>query len=236
MILIEEETKSTKLGKICEIPSKILINKENVYKIIFIWLAIIILVIVCVATTLCFYKLEFKFVQKKYQSITIKKLVNQRESPTIRQTLNGPVEGIEQTTALGQKFYSFRGIPFAEPPITGIDPYTSEQVDRRFKPPVPFKRNWTEILKAHDFKKFCQPSEIDLPPDIQNYETSEDCLFMNVFVPGKMTTFFYRPINHFMILIKYNRIQSLFLNYYQREVQKGSQHSCIFTEVDLVAV
>lgn len=55
------------------------------------------------------------------------------ELPTIRNTSNGPVEGIEQTSSLGQKYYAFRGIPFAEPPITGRDPYTGEQVDRRFK-------------------------------------------------------------------------------------------------------
>lgn len=53
--------------------------------------------------------------------------------PTIRQTLNGPVEGVEQMSLLGQKYYAFRGIPFAEPPITGTDPYTGEQVNRRFK-------------------------------------------------------------------------------------------------------
>lgn len=53
--------------------------------------------------------------------------------PIIRQTANGPVEGIEKTSILGQKYYAFRGIPFAEPPITGTDPYTGEQVDRRFK-------------------------------------------------------------------------------------------------------
>lgn len=51
----------------------------------------------------------------------------------VRQTVNGPVEGIEQISSLGQKYYSFRGVPFAEPPITGIDPYTNEVVDRRFK-------------------------------------------------------------------------------------------------------
>lgn len=54
-------------------------------------------------------------------------------SPLIRQTANGLVEGFENTTSLGQKYYAFRGIPFAEPPITGIDPYTGEWVDRRFK-------------------------------------------------------------------------------------------------------
>ena len=57
----------------------------------------------------------------------------QCESPTIRQTTNGPIEGIKRTSLLGQKYYAFRGVPFAEPPITGIDPYTGEQVDRRFK-------------------------------------------------------------------------------------------------------
>lgn len=53
--------------------------------------------------------------------------------PLVRQTANGPVEGIERTSSLGQAYYSFRGIPFAEPPITGEDPYTGEKVDRRFK-------------------------------------------------------------------------------------------------------
>lgn len=55
------------------------------------------------------------------------------DTPTLRMTTNGPVEGIEQISILGQKFYSFRGVPFAAPPITGIDPYTGKFVDRRFK-------------------------------------------------------------------------------------------------------
>lgn len=55
------------------------------------------------------------------------------DTPTIRQTCNGPVEGIELISSLGQKYYAFKGIPFAETPITGTDPYTGEQVDRRFK-------------------------------------------------------------------------------------------------------
>lgn len=56
---------------------------------------------------------------------------------TIRQTANGPVEGVEQTTSLGQKYYAFKGIPYAEAPVTGVDPYTSEDVDRRFKVQYP---------------------------------------------------------------------------------------------------
>lgn len=53
--------------------------------------------------------------------------------PTIRQTQNGPIEGIEQISSLKQKYYAFKGVPFAEPPITGRDPYTRQLVDRRFK-------------------------------------------------------------------------------------------------------
>lgn len=54
-------------------------------------------------------------------------------SSIVRQTANGPVAGIEKISSLGQNYYAFRGIPFAEPPITGMDPYTGEEVDRRFK-------------------------------------------------------------------------------------------------------
>lgn len=55
------------------------------------------------------------------------------DSPTIRQTENGPVEGVEKISSLKQNYYAFKGVPFAEPPITGRDPYTGELVDRRFK-------------------------------------------------------------------------------------------------------
>lgn len=64
---------------------------------------------------------------------SLKIIGNHSESPLLRQTAHGPVEGVELTSSLGQKYYAFRGIPFAEPPITGIDPYTGEKVDRRFK-------------------------------------------------------------------------------------------------------
>lgn len=55
------------------------------------------------------------------------------DSNPIRRTANGPVEGIELTSLMGQKYYAFRSVPYAEAPITGKDPYTGEEVDRRFK-------------------------------------------------------------------------------------------------------
>lgn len=52
---------------------------------------------------------------------------------TVRQTVNGPVEGVEMTTSFGETFFAFKSIPYAKPPITGRDPHTGEMVDRRFK-------------------------------------------------------------------------------------------------------
>lgn len=51
----------------------------------------------------------------------------------VRQTANGPVEGTIKTSSLGNQYYALMGIPYAEVPITGIDPYSGEHVDRRFK-------------------------------------------------------------------------------------------------------
>ncbi|XP_031639929.1 esterase B1-like [Contarinia nasturtii] len=99
---------------------------------------------------------------------------------TIRKTNNGPVEGIKQTSLLGKKYYAFRGIPYAEAPITGKDPYTGAEVDRRFKAPEPLIRKWTDPLKVRNFGYNCVPSStlVGLPGN-----TSENCLFLNIYVP-----------------------------------------------------
>lgn len=55
------------------------------------------------------------------------------DSPTVKQTANGPIEGKEETSSLGKKYYAFKGIPYAEAPITGEDPHSGQRVDRRFK-------------------------------------------------------------------------------------------------------
>lgn len=66
-------------------------------------------------------------------SFSLVLLLNVRCDPTIRQTDNGPVQGIELTSSMGQKYYAFRSVPYAEAPITGLDPSTGDYVDRRFK-------------------------------------------------------------------------------------------------------
>lgn len=110
--------------------------------------------------------------------------VNSNDCPsTIRQTANGPVEGLERISSLGQKYYSFRGIPFAEPPITGTDPYTGQLVDRRYKAPVSLQRRWTDPLKVHEFEKTCSQLPGTFPVNLS--KVGEDCLFLNVHVPGE---------------------------------------------------
>lgn len=99
------------------------------------------------------------------------------ESPTIRQTVNGPVEGIEETSSLGQKFYAFRGVPYAEPPIS----------ERRFKAPEPLGRNWTDNLNVKSPANFCIPAFYMFDLEVKH---NEDCLYLNIYVPGKLTLLF----------------------------------------------
>lgn len=51
----------------------------------------------------------------------------------VRNTANGCVKGVLERTSMKQLYYAFRSVPYAEVPITGIDPYTQKFVDRRFK-------------------------------------------------------------------------------------------------------
>lgn len=62
--------------------------------------------------------------------------------------------GNEQISLLRHIYYAFRGIPFAEPPMTGIDPYTGEKVDRGFKVRKPFRIQGFHILKVCYFNLF----------------------------------------------------------------------------------
>lgn len=68
-----------------------------------------------------------------FLSLLISALSVSCEQPLVRQTANGPVEGVRQTSSLGRGYYTFKGVPYAEPPITGKDPNTGEEIDRRFK-------------------------------------------------------------------------------------------------------
>jgi para-nitrobenzyl esterase len=98
-------------------------------------------------------------------------------SGPIIETSSGRLEGEDQGDLL-----VFRGIPFAKPPVGPL----------RFRPPEPPDR-WTGIRDATTFgpgaPQGANPFEMLLPLLVP--ETSEDCLYLNVFTPD---TFGKRPV------------------------------------------
>jgi len=102
-------------------------------------------------------------------------------------TDKGPVRGRRYTVPeLGVSGTAFVGIPFAEPPIG----------QRRFLRPVPVQKSWNRVLNATTMPNTCYQA-----PDLffgnefpgstmwnPNTELSEDCLFVNVWVPDSQNS------------------------------------------------
>ena len=100
----------------------------------------------------------------------------------IVETENGVIQGL---AAADPRITSFRGIPFAQPPIG----------ENRWRAPQPVK-NWDGVLKAFDFGPismqaptvvnleniYCREWAVD--PDLP---MSEDCLYLNVWTPACKT-------------------------------------------------
>jgi para-nitrobenzyl esterase len=88
-------------------------------------------------------------------------------SPAVRvQTDSGLVEGVQEDAAV-----VFKGIPFAAPPVG----------DRRWRPPQA-PSPWTGVRKADRFSPVCVQNG-SYPPDAPPEPVSEDCLYLNVWVP-----------------------------------------------------
>ncbi len=84
---------------------------------------------------------------------------------------DGRLEG-----ALQDGVYSFKGIPFAAPPVG----------DRRWLPPQPVVP-WSGVRPAKEFGAICvQPIPLMPPPGMvpEDEPQSEDCLYLNVWTPG----------------------------------------------------
>lgn len=91
------------------------------------------------------------------------------------QTDSGPVVGIIKQYN-GSEVSQFLGIPFAEPPVG----------DLRFRKPHP-KQPWKETYGATAFQASCmQYIYKDIRSLVPNLNVSEDCLHLNVFVPGQV--------------------------------------------------
>ncbi|KAL4709679.1 hypothetical protein ACJJTC_007410 [Scirpophaga incertulas] len=83
---------------------------------------------------------------------------------------DGILEGELVDNDYGEQFYSFKGIPYAKPPLG----------DLRFKAPRPVKP-WDGVKQAKQFGPNCYQREVflQLPPD-----GCEDCLYINVYSPN----------------------------------------------------
>ncbi|XP_069103815.1 pyrethroid hydrolase Ces2e-like [Argopecten irradians] len=81
----------------------------------------------------------------------------------------GSIEGVLVPFPNGN-VYQFKGIPYAKPPVGPL----------RFSKPVK-QPPWSDTLNATEYKPGCIQS------DPGNLPTSEDCLFLNVYVPSEVS-------------------------------------------------
>src|ERR1700744_1006722 len=84
---------------------------------------------------------------------------------------NGMLEG---TTNPATGISSFKGIPFAQPPVGEL----------RWKEPQPVQ-NWTGVLKADHFGKNAMQKNVFGDMMFRSAGMSEDCLYLNVWTPAK---------------------------------------------------
>ena len=95
------------------------------------------------------------------------------------ETKNGLVQG-KLTTALNKNVSIFLGIPYAEPPIGSL----------RFKKPVR-KKPWTKVWRAKYPRPPCLQYKLNhrvpLTPWVSSFKSSEDCLYLNIWSPVKLT-------------------------------------------------
>jgi para-nitrobenzyl esterase len=94
-------------------------------------------------------------------------------------TANGALENASnkiagQSAGKNAGVRSFKGIPFAEPPIG----------DLRWKPPQPVK-NWQGARKADKFGPRCMQRSVFGDMNFRSNGMSEDCLYLNVWTPAK---------------------------------------------------
>ncbi|KAL0124205.1 hypothetical protein PUN28_006200 [Cardiocondyla obscurior] len=110
-----------------------------------------------------------------------------RESPTVKIPGQGVVLGKEVAFSNSVRLTQYLGIPYAQPPIGNL------RFARPVTDPLP---SWNDVKNATQFAPSCQqaPTQLKLheklykrllPPDMPDPGFSEDCLFLNIFVPNE---------------------------------------------------
>src|SRR3954447_23162109 len=85
-------------------------------------------------------------------------------------TESGIVEGV---ASAGAKVRTFKGIPFAAPPVGSL----------RWQPPKPAP-SWRGVRKATEFGARCMQGRIYEDMVFRDPGPSEDCLYLNVWTPA----------------------------------------------------
>lgn len=105
-----------------------------------------------------------------------------RDDPQLNSSLNfvtvntrsGPIRGrILNTMYENRRYYSFQGIPYAQPPIDRL----------RFLPPRPVEP-WTRVRDAFHFGNMCMQKNVTTHKTIGD----EDCLFLDIYTPAIKST------------------------------------------------
>lgn len=92
------------------------------------------------------------------------------------QTRLGSIRGVI-TTVGNENVYQFKKIPFAKPPIGRL----------RFQQPEEFG-SWNQTLDATSFGPSCMQDRRWLPRQLPNHIISEDCLYLNIYVPRNLSS------------------------------------------------
>uniref|UniRef100_A0A1I8N4W4 Carboxylic ester hydrolase n=1 Tax=Musca domestica TaxID=7370 RepID=A0A1I8N4W4_MUSDO len=97
----------------------------------------------------------------------------------IMETTLGAIKGVEMETRLGNKFWSFRGIRYAEPPVGEL----------RFQNPQPVRAWKPQIFDATEDGPMCPQIT-----ETRRAMLSEDCLRLNVYTRSLNSSEHLRPV------------------------------------------
>jgi para-nitrobenzyl esterase len=103
-----------------------------------------------------------------------KSLANTSGNGDLRvQTASGIVEGVQETSGVR----SFKGIPYAMPPVGNL----------RWREPQPIQQSWKGIYKADHFGPRAMQTPIFGDMNFRSDGVSENCLYLNVWAPKQKT-------------------------------------------------